>query len=283
MERDRHPDAVSGGGEIIEHNLDPPPSYGGHLAGPPRQVYGRPDPPRPRQAERFLAAPASPDPPPPADQPGRVPLRRFFDLLLVAATAAALVAVVFVLRDLLMPADRAPLTQPPVATSPGPVASASGSPDQPRAAALTLRAGDLPAGYRAVQAGPAQFGGGNGTAPDSWDVVFQSGEPASRDFRAVESIVLIYATADAAAGGLRREQSAEPARGARQLVAGDVGLESQVWEEPLSGSPDYRLIRVLFRVGRAMSEVTVAAPAGPAQAREAVRLATIQAERLAGI
>lgn len=238
-----------------------------------------PPPPAPRQAERFMAelgAPTvEPSPPPRRVRPG---VRRFFDVLLVAATAAALVAAVVVLHDILAPADRAAPTQPPLAVNP-----TSPSPSPVSAASLTLRAADLSPGFHAVQAGPAQFGGGAAPAPDSWDVVFQSGEPNSRDFRAAESIVLLYASPDAASVALRREQAAEPARGGRQLVAAEIGQETQVWEEPLSGSPDYRLVRVLFRVGRAMSEVTIAAPAGPTVQKEAIRLGGIQAERLSGL
>lgn len=244
-----------------------------HPGGPPPDAA-----PGPRQAERFLvdaAGPVAVAPPP--TRRGRPWVRRLFDVLLVAATAAALVAVVFVLHDIFVPADRAAPTQPPVAVNP-----TNPTPSPASAASLTLRATDLAPGFRAVQAGPAQFGGGAVPAPDSWDVVFQSGEPASRDFRAVESIVLIYATPDAASTALRREQAAEPSRGGRRLAAADVGQESQLWEEPLSGSPDYRLLRLLFRVGRAMAEVTIAAPAGPASQNEAVRLGVVQADRLNG-
>lgn len=205
-------------------------------------------------------------------------IRRFFDVLLVAATAGALVGVVFVVRDILAPPDQAAPTQPPVAVNP-----TTPTPSPVSAASLTLRTADLGPGFRAVRAAPAQFGAGTAPAPDSWDVVFQSGEPANRDFRAAESIVLLYSTPDAASVALRSEQAAELGRGGRQLVAAPVGQESQVWEEPLSGAPDYRLVRVLFRVGRAMSELTVAGPAGPAVQQEAVRLGGLQADRLSGI
>jgi hypothetical protein len=267
-----------------------------------------PPPPAPAQQERPPPAPAEPVPVSTANGDAGVPsfrellaarpARRFRTLRLVAALPVSVLAVallVFVVntgfertKDVFSSAVRS--GKP--AASPAPAASTTTSPAptpppllaiDPKTAALD--ASQVDPAYRLVSSGPAQFGSTPATAARSWDVVYQrqtGADPST--YRAVESMVIVFGSADEAARQLSLQSAAENAKRAVALpgITG-FGPQVTVWSENVEGRPNFSVVRVVWIDRNLLAEVSVLADKSAAPDLEAGRLANMQRERIASL
>ena len=207
--------------------------------------------------------------------PPKRPARR--RLLLAVMGVVAIVGVVASL--LLVPpalSHRSAPTASPRQTAPA--APAPIQPASPDPAQLTLRLGDLPAGYSVLRAGPATTAGQGQPAP-SWDAVFQRGTPASAEFQVTESLVLVYPNpADAKIGFDQQVAAGQNA----SRVPFSLGDESTGWVEPAPSRPGMKTVRLAFKLGNLVALIGVLGSEASGVEDEALGLSAIQAGQLKG-
>jgi hypothetical protein len=148
------------------------------------------------------------------------------------------------------------------------------------AEAAALQVDDLPSGYRVLRAGAAALAGAENAVLDSWDVVFERAALGDPNFRACESIVIVFSSPEEARAAARHATSAEVAAGAELVEPAAGGADREVWLESVPGHADLRMIRVIEAGGNVMVEIGLLAASENAPVQEGVDVATSQQRRL---
>jgi hypothetical protein len=143
----------------------------------------------------------------------------------------------------------------------------------------TLQPADLPAGARVTKEGPASFSP-SASPPPSWDVVMRPDPAQPADYEFAESLAVVYASDRVAASAMAAVGAAELAGGARELATGSsLGDQQTVWLEQAPSRPS-AIVRVAWRSMNVVGEVSVLAPAGPAEVQRALDLAQLEQTRI---
>jgi hypothetical protein len=167
----------------------------------------------------------------------------------------------------------------PASSNPQPTPTPSSrGPSDPDPRAVTLKVGDLPAGYHVLREGQAAFSlGSGGPASPSWDVVFQADAGQQADYRLVESVVVVYLSAAQATASLDSQASSERSAHAIEVPsAGGLGDQGLAWEESPADGSDSAIVRVTWQSAGVVGQVSVLGRSGPGLQAQAMHLAITQ-------